>query len=494
MGGPVSQNIPIIHQKVTNVYQQNKQQEINHIRDFFKNKLNHYEPGLKKLAKKVSQNGTIQVVNIEDLFGTIQQSADKSRKTSTRVILYGLIKNFPKSVMEDIYLDRESGLQIEDMLPGNYISTVKTLPRIKKFGSEFYDYKGEDTQVWLEDFSNFNDTHFVLLKGEKIKSAGFCTGMPVVIIGRYRPKGDDNEISNFEVEDIHKLNVLADLEIENLPKLKSRKILTISGLKFGAPDMMDSYEELLDNLSDPDSVFSDVTHIFIVGHSVDEIAWKSHIKFSQENPSVPEVEDQVLKINSTVLSRKQFDCKAIGSGQKSNILKLVELRKFIKQLDEFLCSLLEMFPVTIFAGGDDPGYQKPPFTGFDRELFVKAAKYKNFRCTNSNSDAVIKDDNGTACNILALSHKLQIESEEDRLKVILEGLEYATTTPGAPFPEQIDTFYSLPSYLHNVPDPFTLSKCPNIVFTLNNTKKCTKITPKSDNPEASIFVQSVCDF
>ena len=52
----------------------------------------------------------------------------------------------------------------------------------------------------------------------------------------------------------------------------------------------------------------------------------------------------------------------------------------------------------------------------------------------------------------------------------------------------------LSSYLHNVPDPFTLSKCPNVVFTLNNTKKCTKMTPNSDNPGASIYVQSVSDF
>ena len=37
-------------------------------------------------------------------------------------------------------------------------------------------------------------------------------------------------------------------------------------------------------------------------------------------------------------------------------------------------------------------------------------------------------------------------------------------------------------------------KCPNVVFTLNNTKKCVKITPKADQPEASIFVQSISDF
>ena len=69
--------------------------------------------------------------------------------------------------------------------------------------------------------------------------------------------------------------------------------------------------------------------------------------------------------------------------------------------------------------------------------------YKNFRCASGNSDAIIKDDAGTTCEILALSNKLQIASDDEKMRLILTGLECGQTVPGAPFPEQIDTFYTL---------------------------------------------------
>merc|ERR1711923_45671 len=127
------------------------------------------------------------------------------------------------------------------------------------------------------------------------------------------------------------------------------------------------------------------------------------------------------KVNSTILSRKNFDVK--GTGTKSNAMKLLGVGEIIREFDNFLTEVLEMFPVTLFPGGDDPGYQKPPFVGFDRELFIKAAKYKNFRCANANTDAIIRDDDGNACEILAISNKLKIDSDKENLQMILAGLE-----------------------------------------------------------------------
>lgn len=482
--GPVSLFIQRSHKQAVVDY--NKTREAGHFRTFFTNRLNYYKNGLIQLASSVSENGTIPITFINSLMDTVRESADKTRVLSTRVILYGMVKRFPDEKMENLYLDRESSPQIEDMLPGNYIPTMKGLPR-KKLGNQLYNY--ESSKTLFEDFSSASDDHAILLSGDVVEKAKLFTGLPCVLIGRYQM--NENEKSTFEVEEVHKMNVLSSLEVNDLPKLKSRKVLTISGLDFGNPKMKEHYNELIDNLSDPDSVLADVTHVFIVGHSIATEAWKTVGKLG-DKPTVPKIEDEVLKVNATILSKKIYD--GSGAGCKSSVVKMLEITKYIKQLDAFLCEILELFPVTIFPGGDDPGYQKPPFAGFDRELFVKAAKYKNFRCASGNSDAMIKDDSGKTCEILALSNKLQIASDDEKMRLILTGLECGQTVPGAPFPEQIDTFYTLSANSSDIPDPFMFKNCPNVVLTLNNTKKCVKITPKSDQPEASIVVQSISDF
>lgn len=378
--GPVSLFIQSSHKQAVVNY--SKTREAGHFRTFFTNRLNFYKNGLEQLASSVSENGTIPITFINSLMDTVRESGDKTRVSSARVILYGMVKRFPDEIMENLYLDRESSPQIEDMLPGNYIPTMKGLPR-KKLGNLAYNY--ESSRTLFEDFSSASDDHAILLSGDVVEKAKLFTGLPCVLIGRY--KMNEHTKSTFEVEKVEKLNVLTSLEVNDLPKLKSRKILTISGLGFGNPKMQDHHNEIIDTLSDPDSVLADVSHVFIVGHSIATEAWKTVSKLG-DKPTVPKIEDEVLKVNATILSKKIYD--GSGAGCKSSVVKMLEITKYIKQLDAFLCEILEMFPVTIFPGGDDPGYQKPPFAGFDRELFVRAAKYMAFGKKLKNIDSVFK--------------------------------------------------------------------------------------------------------
>merc|ERR1712071_219752 len=492
--GPLSRRLHDFHSKVIDMKATHGPlYEEGQYRTFVQNRLDYYEAGLKRLAHRLSENGTIPVEGISSINNSVTSTGKRSR--AQRIILYGIIKRVPKQAMENMYLENETHNDMEDIVPGAWVPTLSGLGR--KLGLNVNTYNYSDELIYLEDYSKSTDAHSIHLSGDIAKSKAVVTGMPVVLTGRYvqQTGEEDWERAHFDVESYKTLQLLDSVEIPELPKLPGKQVLCISGLGFGDDECgaRDRLCELLSDLSDEARPYGNVTHVFIVGDLMSKKAWLPTV-LPPEGATSPAIEDAVLKINASVLSRKVYNCS--GESEKSSIQNEIRLAKALNEADQFLADLLEMYPVTLFSGEADGGYDKPPFTGFNRDLFTKASLYKNFRCAQGFTDAVLKDPKtDKSVQFLALSRPLKSESSAaEKMNILLAGLKHGQMVPGAPFPEVLDLYYTLTKEQNDLPDPFLIEEYPNVVLTINNSFSAGSIKKSVDMDSGEIFIQSVPEF
>jgi len=456
--------------------------------------MNFFQKDLENLAEKSSESGSIPIYKISALPLSIQSVSE--RKTSQRVILYGLFKRTPKGNNfennQNIFKLREADVDIEDVIPGNWIPTIENFKddRRKVIDQSKYEYTKED-EIFLEDFSNTNDAHEIKLVGDFLlddeKANNFIvSGLPGAVIGRF-----NSENSTFECEKVLFLEFESESKnaesddmndhptSDNQPSV-DKKLLILSNLNIGNDSISKTKLQLKKFLSNiaSQNFYGEITNIVILGGLLSQKAWDYKDPSDNENiaPKSEKIENEILKLSSLIYNKKIFDQNG-EMHKKDFIFDDLKILEYLEVADWFLANLLEMFPVTLFPSKYDMGYSLPPFVGFSREIFKKSNLYKNFRCCNSCvSDMVFSDaaNNSNKCNVLGFSH--EISSQNNKTKLILKSLTRGELLPGSPYPEIADFWYTNDTNsdqnknLINTPDPFLLDKnnLPNLILMKNS--------------------------
>lgn len=431
------------------------------VRSFVKNRFDYYEDKLKSYAKSFNEDNTIPIVQISTLSSTV---VSHERNSSKRVIIYGLLRRPVQP--ENVFLERQKNPDIEDLLAGNWIPTLKALDRKKTFDNPKYSYSEKD-DVFLEDYTGETDTHSIKLIGANVyKSKAVMTCIPTVVIGRYNPKH-----SYFDVETFHTLKTELKLP-RSIPKINN-ELLLFSGLNIGTPEASQLKRQLIMSIA---SGVLTPSHIVFLGGIFSPFAWSLK---DEDVSDVSKNEISSLQLKSAVFNRRIFS--GDGSAKRASIFSETRLETSIKEADEFFVELCDLCPTTVFPGADDLGYNGIPFSGFSRDFFPKASLYKNFRCCLGLADMEFGSEE--KLTIMGLSSKIGIESQVDALDATCIALAHGQLLPGAPIPEKIDPWFQKAAGR----DIFMAEELPEIILIRNDSCGCFLKNPCHNFKKLEIF-------
>lgn len=507
--GPITAQLNAFQSETLKLHSKVQNDNEGQFRTFWLNRMSYYEQNLKKLAETYqAQHSKLNILKISALPTSILEMKDETTgnliKSSQKVILFGLFKRHPDQFLEDIFKLKESKHEIEDLAAGCWFPTVETLDRVNKIDQKSYTYTHQD-KIYFEDFSDVNDTHEIFLKGKILFESDkfITTGLPGIVVGKFDPENAVFDVESFEIlknygqggsaDGILEANdEMADEETSSSPQPKrvpGKKLLVLRDLNLGETDNFELEFSKLQNFLAQIALgfYENVTHLVILGGLFSKNAWK----FSGQNASKdPEV--NLLQLASILYNKKTYTASGVGVKQ-DNILDNLQIQKYLEIVDDFLCNLCEMLPVTVFPGEYDFVYKSAPKFGLHRELFPKACLYKNLRvCNLSISDMVFADSENPSqkCQVLGVSDTMKIQNF--KTEILLQGLENFDLRPGAPYPEFVDFWFTRQARsengTENSPDPFLLTEKPDLIL-LNDDSNFSGSVKNSN-----LFVQSVPKF